>query len=155
MSIKGQRESGMRPTKGEAVAYITEREAKLRRFSASGIHVGRPVEEAFRRYAKDVSVHKPGYRWETIKLDEIGRMEIQGVKIADMKFSDLPSDSLGRFTNQRLTVEKVNGSTVSRDFNLCSHVFSTAASEMAVDGGVANDQSLPAKAGRVLRANGH
>ncbi len=129
ISVKGKRESGTRSTKAEAVAYIAERETELRRIATSGVQEGRTVEEAFNRYEKDVSVHKPGHRWERVRLNAIGRMEIQGVKIADMKLSDVTADTLGRFRDQRLTVDKVKGSTISRDFNLLSHVFSTAATE--------------------------
>ncbi len=133
IAIKGpagtRRASGTRTTKAEAVIAAAEREAEIRRELSTGIQQGRTVDEAFRRYEKDVSAHKPGKRWEAIRLAAIGRMEIAGAKISDMLLSEVTSDTLGRLRDQRLTVDKVKGSTVSRDFNLLSHVFSTAAKE--------------------------
>lgn len=135
IAIMGQRESGTRTTKAEAVAYAGEREAELRRAVTTGIQQGRTVDEAFRRYEKDVSAHKPGHRWEAIRLEAIGKMKIDGTEISDMLLCDVTSDTLGRWRDQRLKgdpslkIDKVKGSTVSRELNLLSHVFSTAQKE--------------------------
>lgn len=133
IAVKGpggtRRASGTRTTKAEATIAAAEREAELRRELTSGIQQGRTVDEAFRRYEKDVSVHKPGHKWEAIRLAAIGEKMIGGVKIRDMQLASVTSDTLGQWRDQRLKVDKVKGSTVSREMNLISHVFSTAAKE--------------------------
>jgi integrase len=133
IAIKGptgtRRASGTRTTKAEAVIAAAEREAEIRRDVTTGIEHGRTVDEAFRRYEKDVSAHKAGRRWEEIRLSFIRRIEIDGVKIGDMRLCDVTSDTLGRMRDHRLKVDKVAGATVSRDLNLLSHVFSTAVKE--------------------------
>ena len=105
IAIKGpagtRRASGTRTTKAEAVIAAAEREAEIRRELSTGIQQGRTVDEAFRRYEKDVSAHKPGKRWEAIRLAAIGRMEIAGAKISDMLLSEVTSDTLGRLRDQR------------------------------------------------------
>ena len=130
IAIKGpagtRRASGTRTTKAEATIAAAEREAEIRRELTTGIEQGRTVDEAFRRYEKDVSVHKPGHHWEAIRMAAIGEKTIDGVKIRDMLLADVTSDTLGRWRDQRLKVDKVKGSTVSRELNLISHVFSTA-----------------------------
>lgn len=133
IAIKGpagtRRASGTRTTKAEAIIAAAEREAEIRRDLTTGIEHGRTVDDAFRRYEKDVSVHKPGHRWEAIRMAAIGQKMIDGVKISDMLLTDVTSDTLGRWRDQRLKVDKVKGSTVSRELNLISHVFSTAQKE--------------------------
>jgi integrase len=129
IDTNGKRESGTRTTKAEAVAYVTEREAALRRDSSAGVQSDRTVEETFRRYIVEVSEHKAGKKWEVNRLDAVGRMEIGGVMIKDMKLCEVTSDTLGKFRDKRLKVDKVKGSTINRDFNLLSNVFSTAVSE--------------------------
>ncbi len=123
------RESATRTTKAEAVAYAAARETEIRRGIATGIQQGRTVDEAFRRYELDVSAHKRGKRWETIRLHAIGRMTIDAVRLSDMQLVDVTSDLLGRLRDQRMRVDKVKGSTVNRELNLLSHVFSTAVTE--------------------------
>lgn len=123
------REARSFSTKAEARTWAADREAEIRRGIKTGVQQGRTVDEAFRRYEKDVSIHKPGHRWEAIRLAAIGQKMIGGVKICDMQLASVTSDTLGQWRDQRLKVDKVKGSTVSRELNLISHVFSTAAKE--------------------------
>jgi integrase len=129
INVQGHRESGTRTTKAEAVAWCAEREASLRRDAIAGVQADRTVDETFRRYGKDVSAHKAGAKWEIDRLDAIGRVLIDGAAIKDMKLAAVTPDILGKYRDYRLTVDKVKGSTVSREFNLLSHVFSTAVTE--------------------------
>ncbi|MGZ8320681.1 MAG: tyrosine-type recombinase/integrase, partial [Telluria sp.] len=129
ISVKGVRESATRTTKAEAVAWAAARETELRQAGATGIQEGRTVDEAFRRYEKEVSVHKRGHRWEAIRLAAIGRTVIDGKAIQEMKLGEVTPDFLGRWRDHRLKVDKVVGSTVNRDLNLLSHVFQSAAKE--------------------------
>lgn len=127
--VMGVRESRTCPTKAKAVAWAALRETEIREGAASGVQRDRTVDEAFRRYEKEVSVHKLGFRWEAIRLAAIGRMKIDGVELKEMRLYQVTPDTLGKLRDQRLTVDKVKGATVNRDFNLLSHVFSTARKE--------------------------
>lgn len=123
------REAKSFSTKAEAKAWAAARETEIRKGIKTGVQHGRTVDDAFRRYEKDVSVHKPGYRWEAIRLAAIGDRLVDGVRIRDMQLASVTSDTLGKWRDQRLKLDKVKGSTVSRELNLISHVFSTAAKE--------------------------
>lgn len=140
IAISGHpRESATRTTKAEAVAYAAERETEIRRGMTTGIQQGRTVDETFRRYEKDVSSKKPGARWEGIRLNAIGAMSIDGIQISEMQLAEVTSDTLGKLRDLRMrgtkespgvtAVRGVKGSTVNREFNLLSHVFSTAVTE--------------------------
>ena len=84
--------------------------ASARRKSAREIpraFKGRTLDDAFRRYEKGVSVDKRGTRHEVLHMGAIGRYEIAGVPLGEMKLPDITSDILGRWRDQRLTVDKV------------------------------------------------
>lgn len=129
VAIQGVRESRVFSTKSEANAWSAQRETEIRTEKTTGVQRGRTVDEAFRRYLKEVSVHKRGHRWEAIRLAAIGRMKVDGIELKDMKLAEVTSDILGRWRDARLTVDKVKGATINRDLTLLSHVFSTAAKE--------------------------
>jgi integrase len=129
VAVLGVREGKTFATKAEASAWAAMRETEIRTEKATGIQRGRTLGEAFRRYEKEVSAHKEGHRWEAIRLAAIGKMEIDGVALQDMVLADVTSDTLGKWRDHRLKVGKVLGSTVNREFNLISHVFTTASTE--------------------------
>lgn len=121
------RESGTFSTKLEATAWATEREAALRKQSATGISSGKTCQEAFDRYVKEVSVHKRGAKWEEIRLRALAAHVIGGESIGEMLLVDLTADALGKWRDSRL--KTVSGSTINRDMNLLSHVFTVARRE--------------------------
>lgn len=127
VAIKGVRESGTFTTKLEATTWATEREAALRKQSSTGISTGQTCQEAFDRYVKEVSVHKRGARWEEIRLRALASHVINGETIGEMLLVNLTADTLGKWRDLRL--KDVAGSTVNRDMNLLSHVFTTARRE--------------------------
>jgi integrase len=129
IAILGVRESKVFAKKAEAIAWAAERETEIRNEKATGIQRGRTVSDAFGRYEKEVSIHKRGARWEQIRLAAIGKMEVDGTALGEMKLVDVTSDVLGKWRDKRLNVDKVSGSTVNRDLNLLSHVFTYAAKE--------------------------
>lgn len=136
IAIQSVRESRTFPTKAEATTWAAQRETEIRMDKATGVQRGRTVEEAFRRYEKEVSVHKAGREKEAIRLAAIGRMHIDGVPFKDWKLLDVTPEVLGKWRDQRLTgtaekgfADKVLGSSVNRDMNLLSHVFNCAARE--------------------------
>jgi integrase len=127
ISIKGKRESATFTTKAQAQAWAAMRETDLRSERTAGIVVGKTCSNAFERYEKEVSRTKRGSKWEAQRLATIADMTVDGVRIGDIKLSELTSDFLGKWRDSRL--KTVVGSTINRDLNLLSHVFSTATRE--------------------------
>ncbi len=144
--VKGQRDSGTFTTKAQAQAWAAQRETELRQNKSPGIVAGKTVRDAFRRYEKEVSRTKRGHRYEALRMAVLAEIEIgeRPVKFGDIKLSDLSSEHLGTLRDARLRMEvpqrqidgadpapvrTVSGSTVSREFNLLSHVFNTARRE--------------------------
>lgn len=129
IAIQGVRESRVLSTKAEAVAWATAREAEIRAGKATGIQAGRTVGDAFDRYEKEVSATKRGHRFEVLRLNAIGNWEINGKPFRDMKLVDATSEVLGKWRDHRLKTDKMSGSTVNRELNLLSNVFTVAAKE--------------------------
>lgn len=136
VAVQGVRESRTFTTKAEATTWAAQRETEIRTEKATGVQRGRTVDDAFRRYEKEVSVHKPGHDKERIRLAAIGRMAIDGVRLLDWRLADVTPEVLGKWRDQRLKgtaenefADKVLGSSVNRDLNLISHVFSSAVKE--------------------------
>jgi len=132
----GVRESKVFSTKAEASTWAALRETEIRSGRATGVQAGRTLGEAFRRYEKEVSVHKDGHRWEVLRLNAIGRFKINGVQMEDMKLTEVTSDVLGQWRDYRLNIDGaqgthkgVTGSSVNRELNLISHVFTCATKE--------------------------
>lgn len=132
----GVRESKVFSTKAEASTWAALREAEIRSGKTTGIQASRTLGEAFRRYEKEVSVHKDGHRWEVLRLNAIGRFKINDVELENMRLVDVTSDVLGQWRDYRLNVDGtkgshkgVVGSTINRELNLISHVFTCATKE--------------------------
>lgn len=134
VAVQGVRESRHLSTKAEAVAWATARETEIRSGKATGIQAGKTVGQAFDRYEKEVSVGKRGYRFEALRLAAIGDWKIEeapfrGIRFRDVLLVDATSDVLGKWRDHRLNVDKVTGSTVNRELNLLSNVFTVATKE--------------------------
>ncbi|MGK5069237.1 tyrosine-type recombinase/integrase [Janthinobacterium sp. RT4P48] len=127
ISVKGTRDSSVLPTKAEAQAWAVEREAQMRRMVETGVNTDKTCQDAFDRYSAEVSPHKRGARWEGIRLAAIARHVVDRVSLGEMKLCDVTADVLGQWRDERLL--SVAGSTVNRDLNLLSHVFTTARRE--------------------------
>ena len=127
ISVKGTRDSSVLPTKAEAHAWAVEREAQMRRMVETGVNTDKTCQDAFDRYSAEVSPHKRGARWEGIRLAAIARHVVGRVSLGEMKLCDVTADVLGQWRDARLL--SVAGSTVNRDLNLLSHVFTTARRE--------------------------
>ncbi|MED5615103.1 tyrosine-type recombinase/integrase [Janthinobacterium sp. P210005] len=125
--VQGTRESGVFSTKAEASAWAAERESQLRRNDTTDIVLGKTCLQAFERYRDEVSIHKKGEKWETIRLSAIAKHIVAGKNLGDYLVADVTPDILGQWRDMRL--KTVMGSTVNRDLNLISHVFTTARRE--------------------------
>jgi integrase len=129
ISIKGVRDSGIFSTKAEAQAWAAERETAIRKGKAHPDD-GHTVDAAFRRYEKEVSAHKRGKRWEIIRLNALAAHLIKGRAFGTLRLIDVTPAVLGAWRDSRMTGPRaVSGSTVNRDLNLLSHVFTTARRE--------------------------
>lgn len=129
VAVQGVRESRHLSTKAEAIAWATAREAEIRAGKATGIQGGRTVGDAFDRYEKEVSATKRGQRFEQLRLAAIGKWQINGKPFRDMLLVDATSDVLGKWRDHRLKIDEMSGSTVNRELNLLSNVFTVAAKE--------------------------
>ncbi|MDN4036812.1 site-specific integrase [Massilia sp. YIM B02443] len=129
LATLGVRESKTFNTKAEAAAWAAKRETEIREGVALGIQKSKTLDDAFRRYEKEVSIHKRGHRQEILRMNAIGRTVIDGIALQDMKLVDITSNVLGKWRDYRLNVDKVLGSSVNRDLNLLSHVFAAAMKE--------------------------
>lgn len=134
VAVQGVRESRHLSTKAEAVAWATARETEIRAGKTAGIQAGKTVGQAFDRYEKEVSVGKRGHRFEALRLAAIGDWKIEeapfrGIRFRDMLLVDATSDVIGKWRDHRLNFDKVTGSTVNRELNLLSNVFTVATKE--------------------------
>lgn len=110
-----ERDSETFRTKQEASAWALQREAELTGTRLADHTLG----DALRRYARDVSPSKRGARWETLRLDAMGRDAVAGKRLADLRTPDLAS-----WRDRRLA--EVAPSTVAREMNLLRSVLRLA-----------------------------
>jgi integrase len=136
VAVQGVRVSGTFSTKAEASAWAAQREMEIRNAKPLGPGATKTLQDALDRYAREVSIHKRGQRWEAFHLAAIGRHMIDGVRLGDMLIGDITSEIIGRWRDDRMTgsyekdyADKVSGSTVNRELNILSHVFTTARRE--------------------------
>lgn len=120
----GVRDSATFPTKAEAVAWATQREAEIiqgsGRQSATSSHT---LYDAFERYSKEVSPTKKGTRWERVRLKQFERT----MSFAGNKLENIGADSMAKWRDERLLT--VSTATVRRELNLVSSVFNYAIKE--------------------------
>lgn len=77
------------------------------------------LKEAFIRYTDEISVHKKGARWEKIRLEKLAKEPF-----SNFLLSAITKHHIQDFID--LSLEKVQSSTVNRELNLLSAVFSQA-----------------------------
>lgn len=125
--VNGIRECKTHPTKNEASAWANDREAELRQNAQSGIKAIKTCEEAFEKYIDEISKHKKGERWERVRLNACANYEIGGKRFGDIFIKDVDATTMAQYRDMRL--KTVLGSTVNREFNLLSNVFTVARKE--------------------------
>lgn len=121
----GVRKSNVLPTKAAAVAWATQLEGDVLA-KRRGQTVRRSLRQAIERYRDEVTPHKPGRRWETIRLNFYLGPD-GGLPFVEKWLEEVTPDDFGRWRDRRLL--GVKGSTVNRDFNLLSAVLTTAREE--------------------------
>jgi integrase len=125
----GQNTSATFDSKAEAQSWATLVEAKI--IQGSRVQVDdkirqTTVSDLFERYANDVSPLKRGERWETIRLDLLRR----SFESFNKPLNQFTPQDMGDWRDARLKV--VSGSSVNRELNLISAVFTTAIKEWGV-----------------------
>lgn len=118
--VRGQRVSGTFRTKAAALAWEAEQRIAIREGTATT--TGKTLRDAFERYELEVSKKKRSYANEAKRLAWFSTTDIADKKIAEIKPSDIAAWRDGR-------LQEVKGSTVNRDMNLLSHVFTVARRE--------------------------
>ena len=116
--LKGVRLSGTFTTKAAALAWESEKRSTI----TAPVGSGKTCGDAFIKYADEVSPTKRGERWELLRLASFGKSKLAQVAIRDVKTADVAA-----WRDERL--KSVAGSTVNRELNLLSNVFTVARKE--------------------------
>lgn len=118
----GIRKSKVFPAKGRAMAWAVdvEREIDAR---ASGEIPDKTFGDLLIRYRDEVSIHKRGERWETLRLDAI----IQRAQIAQVRLRALDTPHVAQWRDERL--QTVSAASVRREWVLLSHACNLAVRE--------------------------
>lgn len=144
--VNGTRESGSFSTKAQAQAWAAKRETELREHKSLGVIRGKTVRDAFHRYEKEVSRTKRGHRFEALRMAVLADLEVgePKVKFGDISLSELTAAHVAALRDARLGMEvaqrelegapapvpkTVKSSTVNRELNLVSNVFTVARRE--------------------------
>lgn len=118
----GRRQSKTFDRKQDAEAWAARIESEI-----IGVHSGfipphLTLSDLLDRYAKEVSIHKKGRRWEEIRIDLLKRD-----RIANTRLSVLDAPHVSDWQVRRL--KSVSGESVRRERNLLSHAFNIAVNE--------------------------
>ncbi len=116
--VKGKRTSGTFDTKAAALAW----EAQERLAGTSSGATTQTCADAFDKYEREVSSKKKGHRWEALRLRSFSKSTLGTVLMREVDASHVST-----WRDERL--KKVQGSTVQREMNLMSNVFTTARKE--------------------------
>lgn len=108
-------------TKTQARAWATKTEADIQA-GIIGNNSGKLFIDALDRYANEVSVGKPGARWEQVRIEAFKRLPF-----AHYKLSDVTTPRMAEWRDDRL--KSVMASTVNREANLLSSIFEQARRE--------------------------
>ncbi|MEE9411748.1 MAG: hypothetical protein V3V22_01720 [Methylococcales bacterium] len=89
------------------------------------IVTNKTVNDAFVRYAEDISPAKKGARWEIIRLNLLRKYPLAAVPLIELTTIDIAT-----WRNQRL--REVSAASVNRELNIISSVFSVARAELPI-----------------------
>ena len=120
---KGIRESATYPTKAEATAWATQREAEILAGVSSKGGSSSTLKEALEKYKKEVTPTKAGRRWEEIRIEKF----IREIPFVGEKISDVGEEVVAEWRDARL--KEVDSPSVRREMGLLSAVFEQAKRE--------------------------
>lgn len=118
--VKGKRVSGTFATKAAALAWEALQRVEI--VEGSTTVRGKTLRDALERYEIEVSRKKRGHANEAKRLAWFRESSIADIKMTDIKPADIAA-----WRDERLKV--VKGSTINRDLNILSHVFTVARRE--------------------------
>lgn len=120
--VSGVRVSGTFDTKAHALAWEAEQRVILKGGPGAAAAAGKTVADAFRKYELEVSRKKRSHKNEAKRLAWFSESSL-----AKVKMSELTAAHVAAWRDARL--KEVQGSTVARDMNLLSHIFTVARRE--------------------------
>lgn len=122
--VAGVRHVGTFDTKAAALAWEASKRAEIGQPVAST----KTCADAFKRYELEVSKNKDGHKWEALRLAAFGRAALGKVRMCDVDASHVAAWRDDRLSGKN-NVRPVQGSTVNREMNLMSNVFTIARKE--------------------------
>lgn len=120
---QGVRKSASFPTKAAATAWATQIEAEIMARKRGQV-IRKPLRAVLERYAEEVSPTKKNERWEQTRIRFFCSEEFV-LPFVDRPADDVTPDDVQGWIALRL--KGVAGSTIDRDLNLLSAVFTQAA----------------------------
>lgn len=121
---RGIRDSATFPTKAEAQAWATQREAEiLSGVAGHSAGVNSSLSDALMRYKREVSPTKAGQRWEEVRLEKLNNE----LPFAGERIGDVTVDQIAEWRDAQLKVLKAP--SVRREMTLLSSVFEIAKRE--------------------------
>ncbi|UOD28739.1 site-specific integrase [Massilia violaceinigra] len=125
--VKGKRTSGTFDTKAAALAWEAEQRTAVA--GGGGGAITQTCADAFDQYERDVSRRKKGHVWEKRRLAAFSKSPLGAVLMCEVD-----STHVAKWRDWRLTVpvdgrRLPQGSTVQREMNLLSNVFTIARKE--------------------------
>lgn len=120
----GVRESQSFRTKAAAQVWASQTEAEIDARKRGQI-VKRSMREVLERYSKEVSPTKKNAKWEQTRIKFF--LGDFALPFAERQVSEITAGDLGKWRDERL--QGVKGSTINRDLNLLSNVFTTCRKE--------------------------
>jgi len=112
---KGQRDSKCFPTRKEAAQWALEREAELKGARLPDKTFG----DAMKRYVRELTDDRAGWRWEAIRLKALQRDNLAGRRLEALAGNDFAD-----WRDRRL--KEVKPGTVAREMNLMRSVLEVA-----------------------------
>jgi len=127
ISIKGQRDDRTFPNKALAQDWAVKREAEMRSITGGMGSKTHTVGHVLDDYQRKISPTKRGARWEKLRCDLIGSLEVDGRKFSEIRLADLRPTHIAAWRDAR--ARQVSGSSVSREMSLLSHALEVARRE--------------------------
>lgn len=143
VQVAGQRDSGTFDTKALASTWAARRSTELRAMRGTSAGSVKTLRDAMRRYAEEVSPHKKGERWESIRLAAFESPDHAPLPVSK-KLTDITTADLALWRDARLA--KLSRGTVLRDLTLLASVFEHARREWGwIEVNPAKDVRRPAQ----------
>lgn len=133
LTVKRARDSRMFDTKAQAQEWAVKREAEMRSIDGGMGSKTHTVGDVLDQYQKTVSPTKRGERWEKLRLELLGKVEIEGRAFRDIRLAELRPTHIAAWRDARLRGgpgrKGVSGASVSREMSLLSHALDVARRE--------------------------